>query len=165
MSQLIHQEYKKSSHSKEIIIVCENIRTPENLGMIFRVSEAFGCKKVFVLGDSPSLDNKKVQRTARNTDKTLDVTYSNELENTIEFLLEDNFSLYALELTSISTSLDKINMNESKIALFVGAERQGLSEEALKLIPQHVHINLFGENSSINVVNALSIALFQLTKS
>jgi 23S rRNA (guanosine2251-2'-O)-methyltransferase len=165
MKQLSHFEVVKNNIIKEIIVVSENIRTPENIGMLFRISEAFGVKKVYLIGNSPNLENKKVLRTARSTEKELKIQLFDNSIRLIEKLKKENYQLIGLELTDLSVSLSSSNFSDfNKIALFVGAERFGLSKETLQKLDQSIHIDLFGKNSSINVVNALAIALYELTK-
>ena len=132
--------------------------------MLFRISEAFGVKKVFLVGESPNLENKKVLRTARSTDKNLDIQLFNNSEEVIKKLSQDGFQLVGLELTSKSKYIAISDLSKNKIAIFIGAERFGLSQETLQKLDKSVHINLFGKNSSINVVNALAIALYQITQ-
>jgi len=164
MKQLTHDEVVNSFLLKELIIVSENIRTPENIGMLFRISEAFGIKKVFLVGDSPNLENKKVLRTARSTEKQLEIQLFENSTELIKKLKHENYQLIGLELTNTSVSLAKNNFSKNnKIALFIGAERFGLSQETLKELDKSIHIDLFGKNSSINVVNALAIALYKIT--
>ena len=164
MEQLIHSQVVNNKLIKELVVVSENIRTPENVGMLFRISEAFGVKKVFLVGESPNLENKKVLRTARSTDKNLDIQLFNNSEEVIKKLSQDGFQLVGLELTSKSKNIAISDFSKNKIAIFIGAERFGLSQETLQKLDKSVHINLFGKNSSINVVNALAIALYQITQ-
>jgi len=165
MKQLSHFEVVKSKSVKDIIVVSENIRTPENIGMLFRISEAFGVKKVCLVGNSPNLENKKVLRTARSTEKELEIQLFDESIQLIKILKENNYQLVGLELTDLSVNLSSCNFSEQdKVALFVGAERFGLSQETLQELDKSIHIDLFGKNSSINVINALAIALYKLTK-
>jgi len=165
MKQLDHFEVVNKQAIKDVIVVSENIRTPENIGMLFRVSEAFGVKKVFLVGDSPNLYNKKVLRTARSTEKQLEIKLFEDSIPLIKKLKKENYQLVGLELTDISVSLPSTNfLNQDKIALFIGAERFGLSKQTLAQLDRSIHIDLFGKNSSINVINALAIALYELTK-
>ncbi len=161
--QLIHSEITNNSKVKEIIVITENVRTPENIGMLFRVSEAFGVKKVFLVGDSPDLTNRKVIRTARNTEKELSIQYFNEMQPLLDSLKNDNYFLIGLELTNNSQNIKNYDFNKhQKIALFIGAERFGISDTTLQNIDVCVHIEMFGKNSSMNVVNALGICLYEI---
>ncbi len=163
IKQLIHSEVTNNSKSKEIIIITDNIRTPENIGMLFRISEAFGVKKVFLVGDSPDLTNRKVLRTARNTEKELNIQYFDEMQPLLDSIKKDNYFLIGLELTNNSQNIKNYDFNKhQKIALFIGAERFGISDTTLQNINTCVHIEMFGKNSSMNVVNALSICLYEI---
>jgi len=165
MKQLTHNEVVNTITSKEIIVVSENIRTPENIGMLFRISEAFGVKQVYLVGNTPNLENKKVLRTARSTEKELDIKIFENSNQIIENLKKQGFKLIGLELTDNSKSISKNNFSKfDKIALFIGAERFGIEDSTLKQLNIIVHIDLFGKNSSINVVNALAIALYEISK-
>lgn len=85
----------------------------------------------------------------------------NELES---YLTDNNFEIIALEITSNSKPLKEVMISfDKKIALLIGSEINGISEELLKLSDQIVHINMFGKNSSMNVVQAASIALYEIT--
>ncbi|MEE9350502.1 MAG: TrmH family RNA methyltransferase [Flavobacteriaceae bacterium] len=164
-SQLTHKEVNNKENTKEIVVITNNIRTPENVGMLFRISEAFGVKRIFLIGETPNLNNKKVLRTARSTEKMLDITFVETAAKLITDLRTDNFQLIGLELAQNSVSITDFNfLNQSKIALFVGAERFGIDAQILDNLDACVHINMFGKNSSVNVVNALAIALFEINR-
>ena len=163
--QLTHYEVQKSTTAKEIIVVAENIRTPENVGMIFRISEAFGVKKVIFIGESPDLSNRKVLRTARNTEKKLTITLNETPETIIPSLKKQGYILLGLEITKQSKLLQEFDFNSHhKIALFIGAERHGIADSTINQLDYTVHFNLFGENSSVNVVNALTVGLYEITR-
>jgi 23S rRNA (guanosine2251-2'-O)-methyltransferase len=163
--QLTHNEVEQVQSNKEIIVVAENIRTPENVGMIFRVSEAFGVKKVILIGDNIELNNRKIIRTARNTDKELTIQTEETTQSIIADLKTNGYSLLGLEITDSSKLLQNFNFSEhKKIALFIGAERYGISEDTLQNLEDTLHFNLFGKNSSVNVVNALTVGLYEITR-
>ena len=163
--QLKHIETINATLNNEIIVITENIRTPENIGMIFRVSEAFGVKKIFLIGNSPDLKNKKVKRTARNTDNELDIKTIEDIGSLISELKSNNYFILGLELTNTSQKINAFDFSKhQKIAIIVGAERFGIDTTTLKNLDKTLHIEMFGKNSSINVVNALGICLYEMTR-
>jgi tRNA G18 (ribose-2'-O)-methylase SpoU len=162
--QLTHNQVKNNTKTKEIVVITEDIRTPENIGMLFRISEAFGVKKIFLVGDSPNLNNKKVLRTARKTERELNIKLVKTMQPLLYSLKKENYFLLGLEHTNNSKKLKKYSFSTQKIALFIGAERFGISENTLKNLDGVVHIELFGKNSSVNVVNALSICLYEINR-
>lgn len=161
--QLEHQETINESPQKSIVVISDQVRTPENVGMIFRVAESFGVEKLLFCGDSPDLTNKKVKRTTRNTEKEVSFEFNLNANSVISSLRKDGFQLVGLELTNHSTDIRQTSFTEyDKIAIFIGSERQGISLEILEKLDSCVYIPMWGKNSSINVVNALSIALYEI---
>ena len=78
----------------------------------------------------------------------------------------EGYQLLALEITDDSIPLDSISSKElKKVALIVGNEISGISEELLKLSDNRLHITMFGRNSSMNVAQSAGIALYEITKS
>ena len=163
--QLTHNEIENKNNLKEIIVVADNVRTPENVGMLFRVAEGFGVSQVILIGESPNLSNKKVKRTARSTENNLNITTSLSPEETISTLRKENYHLIGLEITNTSTLLKEYDFsNHSKIALFIGNERNGIDSEILNKLDNSVHFDLFGKNSSLNVINALTVGLYEIKR-
>lgn len=164
-NQLSHHQVINKAHNKELIVISDNLRTPENVGMMIRVAEAFGAKKVITCGDSPDLTNKKVLRLARSCEKNILFDSNKDILEAISQLKNDNYTLIGLEITKNSLPIQSFDFKPlNKIALVIGSERQGISDSAIKQLNHTVHFNLFGKNSSVNVINALSIGLYEITR-
>ena len=162
MKQLTHKDIKNQQQQFPITILCDAIRTPENIGMCFRISESFGVKKIYLHENSPTLENNIVRRTARNTIKQLEhATYSN-FENTIQQLKDDGNTIIGIEITDKSIDIQNFNFkNHKKIVLLLGSERNGI--ENINTLDHSIAIPMYGKNSSMNVIHSLSIALYEVT--
>ena len=68
-----------------------------------------------------------------------------------------------ITVTSIKISDLKIPKN-SKIVFVIGDEKHGISASILEICEYVVHIEMYGQNSSMNVAQAASIALYEFTK-
>ena len=162
MKQLSHYDIKNQQKQFPITIVCDAIRTPENIGMCFRVSESFGVSKIYLHENSPAVTNSIVKRTARNTIKQLEYnTYAN-FEKTIQQLKDEGNTIIGIEITDKSIDIQNFNFkNHKKIVLLLGSERNGI--ENIDHIDYSVSIPMYGTNSSMNVIHSLSIALYEAT--
>ena len=162
MKQLTHKDIKNQQQQFPITILCDAIRTPENIGMCFRISESFGVKKIYLHENSPTLENNIVRRTARNTIKQLEhATYSN-FENTIQQLKDEGNTIIGIEITDKSIDIQNFNFkNHKKIVLLLGSERNGIKN--INILDYSIAIPMFGKNSSMNVIHSLSIALYEVT--
>ncbi len=162
--QLTHAENQFERKTFPITLVCDHIYFQQNIGSLFRISEAFGVEKIIFLGKDIPLTPRKINKTSRSTHLYVPYSIIEETSELIHYLQDNNFEIIALEITSNSKTLRKINIPEdTKIALIVGSEIDGILEEILNISSQIVHINMFGQNSSMNVVQATSIALYEIT--
>ncbi len=162
MKQLTHYDIKNEQQKFPITIVCDAIRTPENIGMTFRIAESFGVKKIFLHETSPSLSNRTVKRTARNTLTEISSERYTDFELLISSLKQQGNTIIGIEITDKSINLQNYNFtSHSKIVLLLGSERNGI--EHINLIDKTVSIPMYGKNSSMNVVHSLAITLYEIT--
>jgi tRNA G18 (ribose-2'-O)-methylase SpoU len=164
LSQLTHytSNFKKQKHT--ISVVCDNVTNAPNIGSLFRVADAFGIEELIFCGTDISI-GKRITKTSRSTEKYVTHSISENTETQIKELKALNYYLIALEITENSQPLTEFKLNTKQpIALILGDENFGISEAILTQVDAVVHINMFGNNSSMNVVQAASIALYEITK-
>lgn len=165
MEQLSHFDKKFSKEKFPVILLLDNITGEANIGSIFRLADAFNVEKIVFSGIEPNLNNRRLQKTSRNTHKTVIHEFT---EDAIEFIQKSksNCDVYALEITSASIPVEDFRYSEENkgILLILGNEASGISEELLEISDKHLHINMFGQNSSMNVAQAAGIALYEISK-
>ena len=106
-----------------------------------------------------------MKKTSRSTEKYVSYKEESDILQVVTSLKAKRYFIIALEITDSSISLDDFILNTNQpIALIIGNENIGVSEDILKLADEIVHIKMFGENTSMNVVQATSITLYELTK-
>ncbi|MEY4433833.1 MAG: hypothetical protein RLZZ44_1967, partial [Bacteroidota bacterium] len=87
-----------------------------------------------------------------------------ETVDAIAFLQKEDFQIIALEITTNSIPIQQLTVAKNqKIALVIGNEIDGISESLLAIAKQITHITMYGNNSSMNVVQATSIALYEIS--
>ena len=162
MEQLSHYDIENNQKQFPITIVCDAIRTPENIGMCFRISESFGVEKIYFHENSPSTENRKVINTARNTIDQISHEYYSDFNDIIHQLKEKGNTIIGIEITDKSNNIQNFNFkNHSKIVLLLGSERNGI--ENIDLVDETVAIPMYGRNSSMNVIHSLAITLYEVT--
>jgi tRNA G18 (ribose-2'-O)-methylase SpoU len=77
-------------------------------------------------------------------------------------LITKGYEIMALEISEISVPSEMITLDKKAVVLIIGNEQFGVSEEILALTSKHMHIEMYGKNSSMNVVQATGIALYTL---
>lgn len=162
--QLEHKDIQFERKTFPIILVCDNIYFQQNIGSLFRISEAFGVKKIIFIGKNIPLNLRKINKTSRSTHLHIPYSIIEESKDALDYLLKNNYEIISLEITDTSKPLKEVYIPAAKkVSLVIGSERNGICNEILTISNQTVHINMFGENSSMNVVQATSIALYELT--
>ena len=160
--QLNHYNSKFKAKKFPIVLLTDHVVRPANVGGLFRIADAFGVQKL-ILGGTMEL-NRKVWNTSRATEKVVEYEQKGDLRPTLGQLRKEGYVLVGLEITDSSTAIASIALKkEQKIALVIGAERHGINEAVLKALDFCCHVEMYGQNSSMNVVQATSIALYTLT--
>ncbi len=145
------------------MLVCDNVTNAANIGSLFRVCDAFGIEKLILCGNITL--GRKITKTSRATEKVVDFEINESAFSVVKNLKAKGFQIISLEITSSSKPIHTVPFSKEKpIALIVGDENFGISETILKSSHAVVHINMYGNNSSMNVVQATNIALYELTK-
>jgi tRNA G18 (ribose-2'-O)-methylase SpoU len=164
LSQLTHYNTVFKKQKFPITLVCDNVSNAPNIGSLFRIADAFGISDIIFCGANVAL-GKRMTKTSRSTEKYVSHKIEEHIEEVIDDLKAKNYFLLALEITENSTDLTQFSLNTKQpIALLLGDENFGISETILSKVNAIVHIEMFGNNSSMNVVQATSIALYELTK-
>ncbi|WP_179345147.1 TrmH family RNA methyltransferase [Winogradskyella ursingii] len=162
--QLNHYTSKFKKKKLPIILVCDNITNAPNIGSLFRAADAFGIERIIFCGNNISM-GKRMTKTSRATEKYVDYTIEKEIKFIIEDFKRNNYYLIALEITKNSQPLSSFQLNSNKpIVLILGDENFGVSNFILSQVDAILHIDMFGQNSSMNVTHATSIALYEMTK-
>ncbi|AUC85140.1 rRNA methyltransferase [Polaribacter sp. ALD11] len=162
MEQLTHYDIENNQKQFPITIVCDAIRTPENIGMCFRISESFGVAKIYFHEISPSIENRIVKKTARNTVNQIEHASYHNFDALISQLKAEGNTIIGIEITDKSINIQDFNFkNHEKIVLLLGSERNGI--ENIELVNETVAIPMFGRNSSMNVIHSLAITLYEVT--
>ena len=162
--QLNHYNTNFKPRQFPITLVCDHVTNALNIGSLFRIADAFGVEKLIFCGESIPL-GRKMTKTSRATEKVVNHEVNKSvLEVVINLKDQDNY-IVSLEITDASNPIDSFLFPENKsITLVIGDENFGVSENILKLSDAVIHINMFGQNSSMNVVQATNIALYEITK-
>lgn len=162
--QLDHYTSKFSKRTFPITLVCENVSNAPNIGSLFRTSDAFGIEKLYLCGEHIPL-GRKMTKTSRATEKSVNYELVDDAFTVVQTLKNKGYYIIALEITSQSKPVSEYKFQQNQnIALVIGDENFGVSESVLGLSDAVFHIDMFGQNSSMNVVQATTIALYEMTR-
>ncbi len=162
--QLTHNKSFFNTKTFPVTLMCDNIVLQPNIGSLFRICEAFGASEIIFIGKDIALTPRKINRTSRSTHNMVPHRIIEKTEDVVNWLTQNNYHITALEITDKSIPLKLAQFKADRpIALIAGSEISGITKELLDVAHQTVHIEMFGTNSSMNVVQAIGIALYDIT--
>ncbi|WBX72811.1 TrmH family RNA methyltransferase [Tenacibaculum pacificus] len=119
-------------------------------------------RKYFYTENSPSIENRNVKRTARNTITQIEHEVYTDFNEVINRLKKEGNTIIGIEVADKSVALQNFDFSsKEKIVLLLGSERNGI--ENINSVDATVAIPMYGRNSSMNVIHSLSIALYETT--
>lgn len=139
-------------------IAIENTMRDFNMGTIVRSANAFGVRRIHVIGR-----RQWNKRGAMMTDKYLSVEYHASPDEFSSTMKQRGKCLVALENNVSSASIIDSELPENTVFLF-GQEGPGISEELLALADKVVHIDQLGSTRSLNVGVAAGVAMFEWSR-
>ena len=137
-----------------LIIALENTERDFNMGTIVRSANAFGIRRVIIIGR-----RQWNKRGAMATDKYLHIEYIPTTAEFIQQMQREKRHIVAIDNVSGSTQLSKTMLPKQAVLVF-GQEGPGVSAELLKIAEQIVAIEQFGSTRSINVGAAATVAMY-----
>ncbi len=135
----------------------DHLRSPYNVGSIFRSAESFAVKEIFLSDGCASPSHVRARRTSRDT---VDAIPWQEAS-----LSSFDMPIFALELGGVDIS--EFEFPEKGLCI-IGSEEVGVSKEALDIADKslgRVSIKQYGAKGSINVACATSILLYKWMES
>jgi tRNA (guanosine-2'-O-)-methyltransferase len=140
-------------------VVLENIHDLHNVSAIFRSCDAVGVPKVSLLYTFEKFP--KINRiSSASANKWVEVEKYDSAANCIQNLKNDGYTVYASMLDKNSVDLYEIDFTK-KIAIILGNEHRGVSEEAAKLSDSTYYIPMKGMIQSLNVSVAAAVTLYE----
>jgi tRNA G18 (ribose-2'-O)-methylase SpoU len=143
-------------------VVCDNIRSLENVGSIFRTADAAGVSKVFLCGITGKPPRHKISKAALGADEFIAWEYHAQCWRLVEKLRKEGVYVVALEQTKNSQDIQKFQP-KFPLAIVLGNEIKGVSSSVLKRVDCAIEIPMFGKKESLNVSVAFGIAAYMIT--
>ena len=173
MKKLTHDEISNNRSTLETIdsvnklpvyVILNSIRSSYNVGSIFRTSDGAMIKKLFLCGYTPHPPKKEILKTALGSTESVEWEFVEDAKEVIKKLKADGVKICALEQTHNSRVHYSIESNEFPIALIVGNEISGVSDELIEMCDFSIEIPQYGIKQSLNVAVAYGISIFELRK-
>jgi tRNA G18 (ribose-2'-O)-methylase SpoU len=153
---------KRRNQKHDIIVICDNIRSRENVGSIFRTADGAGVSKIYLCGYTPKPPHHKISKSALGAESYVLWEACQQTWRLIKKLQKEGFFIVALEQARGSENIFRSKL-KYPLALVLGNEVKGLSRNIISRSDKIVHVPMLGKKESLNVSVAFGVAVYQLT--
>ena len=141
----------------------DNIRSLNNIGSVFRTSDAFLIEKIYLCGISATPPNKDIHKTALGATESVDWEYAEETLEVVQQLQTENVQVLAIEQAENSTKLDDFfPKKKQKYAIVMGNEVKGVQQKVVNAADLCVEIPQLGTKHSLNISVTTGVVIWDL---
>ena len=154
-------DVKELCKNKSRIVILDKVMNPTNVGAIIRSAAALGMDAVIL---TPGCSDPLYRRAARVSMGTVfQIEWTFLAEDSLEEIKSLGFKTVAMALKENTLSIsDPRLMQESKFAIIMGTEGDGLSDSTIADCDFTVKIPMYHGVDSLNVAAASAVAFYQL---
>lgn len=161
----ISQEEFKKKNKIPLIVVLDNVRSLNNVGSVFRTSDAFLVKAVYLCGITATPPHPEIHKTALGAEDSVEWRYFEDTNDAVDKLHEEGYIVYAIEQVENSIILSDLQLNkDSKYAVVLGNEVKGVQQNVVDRCDQSIEIPQFGTKHSLNVSVTAGLVIWDFFK-
>jgi len=159
----ISVEEFKDSDKTPIIIILDNIRSLNNIGSVFRTSDAFLVEKIYLCGITATPPHNDIRKTALGSTESVAWEY---VENTLA--LVEKLKLEGVKVISIEQAENAIMLNYFKpeqnttYAFVFGNEVKGVQQDVVTASDVVLEIPQFGTKHSLNISVSCGVVVWDV---
>ena len=162
LNRLSVEEFKQTEKTP-LVVVLDNIRSCNNIGSVFRTSDALLVQKIYLCGITATPPNNEIRKTALDAEKSVEWEYVEQTENAVLKLQADGFKVYAIEQVDNSIMLPDFQPEKGeKIALVFGNEVKGVKQSVVNICNGSIEIPQYGTKHSFNISVSAGIVLWDV---
>ena len=144
-----------------LLLVAEGLEKPGNLGALLRIADGAGAQGVILVEPAADPFNPNTVRSSTGTLFTVPVATAERAE--VFAWLRDR------GIVSVATTPDGAMAYweaslSGPVAVWVGSEATGLSEEALANADERVSIPMHGEADSLNIAVSAALVIYEVVR-
>jgi len=154
-------EHLKKQRRSDVALVLENLDDEKNIAMILRTAESFGVGKIYIIHSHKK--PKLLLKESSGAIKWLKIVYFDSIFECLDGLKKEGFKSYGALVNPEAAILWEQKF-KGKVALVMGNESKGLTEEAQKLVDNNLYLPMFGLTESLNVAMSTGIFLYEIIR-
>lgn len=144
-----------------LTVVLDNIRSLNNIGSIFRTSDAFRVERLLLCGITATPPSPEIHKTALGAEDSVAWEYCADTREAVRRLRGEEYTVCALELAQGSVPLNECAVERGKrYAIVVGHEVEGVQQSVVDACDCCLEIPQEGTKHSLNVAVSTALAIW-----
>lgn len=162
LNRLSNEEFK-GIEKAPIRVILDNIRSMNNVGSVFRTSDAFKVNQIALCGVTAMPPHRDIQKTALGATETVAWSYYEKTLDAVEECKKDGYTILAIEQAENSIKLNEFfPETQQKLAIVVGNEVTGVDQKVIDHSDYCIEIPQFGTKHSLNVSVCTGVVIWDL---
>ena len=162
LKRINNREFK-SSKKTSLIVILDNIRSLNNIGSVFRTSDAFLIEKIYLCGITAKPPHKDIHKTALGATDSVEWEYAEDTLALVRLLKSEGKAIVSIEQAEESVSLEGFKTkSDTTYAIIFGNEVKGVSQEVVSASDYIVEIPQYGTKHSLNISVSCGLVIWDL---
>ena len=164
MNRLTPEAFKESKKIP-LIVVLDHVRSLNNVGSVFRTSDAFRVEAIYLCGITACPPHAEIHKTALGAEATVEWDSFKDTQEAVDKLKQQGYIVCAVEQTVGSIMLDKLLLNkDKKYAILMGNEVKGVQQSIVDNCDMCIGIPQYVTKHSLNVSVTTGIIIWDFFK-
>lgn len=153
----------KEETKTPIIVVLDNIRSLNNIGSVFRSSDAFRIEKIYLCGITATPSHRDIHKTAIGATESVEWEHATDTIEVMNKLQAEGVHCISIEQTENSIMLDDFQpVKNQRYAVIMGNEVDGVQQSVIDLSNSVIEIPQIGTKHSLNISVCTGVVLWDL---
>ncbi|MDH5412550.1 MAG: RNA methyltransferase [Flavobacteriaceae bacterium] len=162
LDRLTNEAFKKIKKTP-LIVILDNVRSLNNIGSVFRTSDAFLIEKVYLCGITARPPHKDIHKTALGATDSVDWEYAEDTLTLVNNLRKQGVTVASIEQAVNSMELQDFHPEKNKkLAVVFGNEIKGVDQEVVNVSDYCIEIPQYGTKHSLNISVSCGVVLWDL---
>ena len=160
--QRITIEEFKNTKKTPVTIVLDNVRSALNVGSVFRTADAFLIENIILCGITTTPPNKEIRKVALGATDSVNWQFEKNTLDAISKLKQNGYYIMGIEQADKSSKLNDFTLPNKRLAIIMGNEVNGISEDVITICDEVIEIPQFGTKHSLNISVSTGIVLWEI---
>ena len=163
--QRITVEEFKAADKIPLVVVLDNVRSLNNVGSVFRTSDAFRVSAIYLCGITSTPPHPEIHKTALGAEESVEWHYAADAVTLVDELHAQGYYVYAVEQVEGSVSPEKLSLSsDKKYAVVLGNEVNGVQQGVVDKCDACLEIPQYGTKHSLNVSVTAGLVIWDFFK-